>query len=571
VVAQAEIRTSFLKDHDPEIDVPAAVYVSSPKLKSLWLEALARPEADMQRMAADAISRGHAAGIVGLEEAVPNLETLLAKTQSHPAVRLAVARALIELGASSSAETMAASASVCGADLRQVIEPALARWNYRPMRDQWQTRLKQPQCHHRDLVLAIRCLATAGDESAIGGLLGIVHDPERSPDLRIEAARSAGSLADHGLQVDAQSLISGAKAASKLNRLCSVTLLARHAGADAVSLLTEFAVDGEPAVAAIALGRLIEIDPHLVLPLAEGAMRSADAKVRRQGAHAFALLPETDRIAVLAGLLNDPHPELRSAVREWLYDLSRTPLLDEAVRRSASQVLAGDDWRGLEQAALLLAALDHKPAAFRLVELIDYGRGEVRIAAAWGVKMLAVPETLPAVLTLALRRTDARQSGERLPGDVDEHMTHLLELFGKMKYREAEPLLRRYVPKPAGIDGAVAMGAYSRAASIWSLGKLHEGVPDEDLARQLVERLNDVAGYPPEFTPIREMSAVSIGRMKAVSQAPELRKHITPKVTAGGLHQRIRWALIELTGESIPEPDPPTASTSGWFLEPVGE
>src|SRR5260370_18075077 len=96
--AQGEIRTSFLMDHDPEIQVPAAVVVNSPALIPLWLEALARPEADMQRMSADAIARGHSLAMPGLQEAVPQLENLLTSAQSHPSARLAAARALPRLG-----------------------------------------------------------------------------------------------------------------------------------------------------------------------------------------------------------------------------------------------------------------------------------------------------------------------------------------------------------------------------------------------------------------------------------------------------------------------------------------
>jgi HEAT repeat protein len=263
-------------------------------------------------------------------------------------------------------------------------------------------------------------------------------------------------------------------------------------------------------------------------------------------------------------MLNDPHPELRRSVCEWLNELSRVAELDEPIRRSATDILAGDNWRGLEQAALLLAALDHKPAAPRLVELVDYGRGEVRVAAAWGAKMLAIPETLPALLAIALRRTEARLGQVPVPNDLDDHTAHLLEFFGKMKYREAEPLMRQYIPKQP------TMGRHSRAAAIWSLGFLHEGVPDEDLAAQLVARLLD-NGIPPEFTSVKLMSAVTIARMKAVSQVPALRKFVSPTTPPGQIGMTIRWALMELTGESIPEPEPPIGGMSGWFLEPVGD
>jgi hypothetical protein len=565
--ARAEIRTSFLKDHDPEIHIPEPINVISPRLKLLWLEALSRPETDMQRMAADAIMRGHAFGISGLEDAIPRLETLLSSAATHPAARLAVARSLVELRATACAASMADSARLFGADLRQVIEPALAQWDYRPMRDVWKARLKVPQVRHSELMLAIRCLITARDESAAGALLEFVHDAERGADVRIEAARSAGMLAEHGLEADTRLLIARGNEATKLNRLCGVQLVARHAGDDAIGLLTEFAVDAEPAIAAIALGRLIEIDPHLALPLAAGAIQNADAKVRRHGARTYMLLPNPDRIGVLAGMLNDPHPELRSSVREWLYELARVPELDESVRRFTTAILAADDWRGLEQAALLLAALDHKPAAPRLVELVDYRRPEVRIAAAWGAKTLAVPETLPALLKTAQQRTETRMGPVAGPNDLDEQTAHLLEFFGKMRYREAEPLLRQYVPK------VMPMGVHSRAAAIWSLGFLHEGVPDESLAETLMDRLRDpVEGQGAEWSSVKEMSAVSIARMKALSQVTPLRKFVGSMIRPDRQGMAIRWALMEMTGESIPEPKGSTLSDSAiWFLESLDD
>src|SRR5262249_17560825 len=69
--ARGEIRPEFDVDHDPEIRIPATIRKFSDRQKPLWLQALARPEADLQRMAAEAVARGHAAGVAGMEEAVP--------------------------------------------------------------------------------------------------------------------------------------------------------------------------------------------------------------------------------------------------------------------------------------------------------------------------------------------------------------------------------------------------------------------------------------------------------------------------------------------------------------------
>ena len=96
----------------------------------------------------------------------------------------------------------------------------------------------------------------------MGALLEIVHNAARSLDARLEAARSAGILVDQGLEADARAMTAAGKAASMSNRLCGVHLIARHAGDEALALLKGFAVDAEPAIAAIALARLIEIDPQ---------------------------------------------------------------------------------------------------------------------------------------------------------------------------------------------------------------------------------------------------------------------------------------------------------------------
>src|SRR5260221_7980271 len=116
--ARGEIRPDFEMDRDPQIHVLAEVKVYSTRLKPLWLQALARRDADMQRMAADAIGRAHAAGFPEMEEAIPALVPVLTAPASRPAVRLAAARALVLLDAKAAAPQLAACAEKYGADLR---------------------------------------------------------------------------------------------------------------------------------------------------------------------------------------------------------------------------------------------------------------------------------------------------------------------------------------------------------------------------------------------------------------------------------------------------------------------
>src|SRR5438046_10010436 len=76
-IARAEIRPEYLMDRDPQVVVPPPIKKFSPKLAALWMTALARPEVDMQRQTAEAIARGHVAGIPDLIAAAPRLTELL--------------------------------------------------------------------------------------------------------------------------------------------------------------------------------------------------------------------------------------------------------------------------------------------------------------------------------------------------------------------------------------------------------------------------------------------------------------------------------------------------------------
>ncbi len=561
-VARAGVRPDFEMDRDPELHVPPEISVFSSRLAPLWFEALNRPEVDMQRMAADAIGRGHLAGVPGMIDSVPRLVEIVTASETHPVARLAAAQALIWLGAKAAAPHLAEASEHFGADLGQIVEPALAEWNYEPIRRVWLSRVKTAVTRRRDLLLAIDGLATVGDKSAVVALLEIVHDALRTPDVRSAAARAAGLIQDRGLEGDAERLTAGPAPVPMLDRLCAVRLLARHKGDDAQSLLSRFALDAEPAIAIVALTQLMDVAPQKVIPIAETAMQNADPLVRKRGAEAYVLFPDPQRVVVLARFLDDPHPEVRGTVRDWLIELQRRPELADQVLSAATEMLSGDSWRGLEQAALILGALDHRPAAPRLVVLLESTRPEVGIASAWALKRLSLPETLPALLDKARRQTEIRSKPVDIPRGLDEQTAHLIETFGRMKYAPAEPLLVQYIPKRFNF------GLYSRSAAIWSLGHLHEGTPDESLANQFMARIVD-DGPPAELTPVRAMAAVAIGRMKALSQVTGMRKFMGVKPPPTAYGAALRWAVMEITGEFVPEPASPIAPRKKWFLEPL--
>src|SRR5690606_9365189 len=183
----------------PVIVVPA-------RLTTLWIEALTRPEIDLQRRAAQTIARAHQRGLPGLEAAIPALEHLVASEDVHPAARYAAARALIGLESRSSDAKLFAASEVHGSDLRQLIEPALADWRSPVGKGRWIERLQATQTHPRELILAIRGLGALREPSVLPELAAMSRDRKREPGLRLEAATAAGQIAESGLEQDAEAL-----------------------------------------------------------------------------------------------------------------------------------------------------------------------------------------------------------------------------------------------------------------------------------------------------------------------------------------------------------------------------
>lgn len=556
---QAEIQPDYLMMSDPSFPTPPPRGKQiDQRLVPLWIEALARPEADLQRQAAGAILEAHRMGFREVDAARPALvQSLGRSTLPYPA-RWGVARALIGLEAKDAAEALYQAAEK-DPRLRDVVEPALAVWDYSACRSGWRQRIQNPDPNRSDLVVALQCVGRVRDAESLEGVLSIVRNREFPADVRLAAARAAGETAESGLEQHAQSLAPHSGAAT-IDRLCAVAMLVRHTSEEARRNLAAYSIDPEPAVAAQALRTLNSIDFALVLPLAEQAMRNRDGNVRYEGIRCYLALPTPQRIPVVGRQLNDPHPRNRYFVREEFYRLAQQPELDGPVRESITTELAGDDWRGQEQSALLVAALDHKPVAPRLVELLESTRPEVMASTAWALRKLMIPETLPAMLDKVTRQSASPSASREA---VDPQLAHLFEAMAMMDYQPVVPLLRTYVPKDITRE-------ISRSAAVWALGHLLKSTPDEQLGNQLLERYLDSMSMPPERDLVRRMSAISIGRMKTKGQVAGLRK-VVGEFNNGSSEDSAAWAIEQITGETIPPAplvDEPY-TVNGWFLEPV--
>jgi HEAT repeat protein len=557
----------------PELPAAPVVTVFPEEARGLWLKALQRPEADMRCKAAGAIALARRQGVKGLETTVAPLLAELDRPEQHPTVRLTVAQALVALEAREAAPGLLRAAEAGGDDVRAIIEPALAAWDYRPARAVWLARVADPMASPPGLVLAIRGLAAVREARAADRLRELALADRGAASVRLEAARALSLLRDAGLEEDAERLAADTSKGGAGGRLAAAALLERHRGDRAVRLLQRLADDPEPAVAARAVTRLLGIDSKLLVTRVEHLLASPAARLRSLGAEVLFREPTAEHVRLLADRLDDPHAGVRVQARRLLSDLAARPEWRQAVLEQGSRLLAARGWRGQEQAAILLAQLDHKPAAARLVELLTVnGQPEVYLTAAWGLRRLAVADTLPAVV----RHVEAQQRRLRAfagrveaePVLLDHQLSQLNQLLGQQKYRPADAVLRQFIPRMAK-PMAVDVGFESRAAAVWALGLIHEGQAAPDLVSAVEARLNDTTTIPPEDTRVRRMCAVTLGRLGAKAAVPSLRQHFTDhEPSRNPVNNACAWALARLTGEPVPPARPIRMVQRDWFLTP---
>jgi HEAT repeat protein len=278
-----------------------------------------------------------------------------------------------------------------------------------------------------------------------------------------------------------------------------------------------------------------------------------------------------DSLPKLGKQLDDPHPDVRQKARRALLDRAVKGAQRKEVIGQGVAALAGKPWRAQEQAAILLADLDHRPAGARLAELLSADRPEVFVTAAWALRRLGDTESLPAVLAYLTAEEQRFSRNNALPGRkggrpdlVNHQMSQLCQLFGRLRHAPAEPVLRRFVPRN---DKAPMPEA--RAAAIWALGFLHEGKPVAALAAALEGRLNDVLSLPPEDARVRRMAAVTLGRMKAKDSLASLRKYSPDQQMSEDVIASVcAWAIERITSEKARPATPRKVTMRDWFLVP---
>jgi HEAT repeat protein len=547
---------------DPQLPKPALETRFSPRQVPLWIQALARPEREMQRRAAAAITRAQQKKLPGLDATIEPLIRLLQQSDQDRLVRLTVVQALVALDARQAAPLLMDTLGEGDLDLAEMIEPALARWGHAPMRDKWLQRLRSEVTFRRMHVLAIRGLTALGEVQSWPRLVELAQSRNTPRDVRLGAATALGKMQPDGLEEVARRLSLDKSPQAVADRLVAAKMLESHRGEAADQILTELATDAQPVVQAVALEQLYRHGPHLILPIIDQIVASPDVNVRRWAAEALIAQPAPQTIARLAQLLDDTDPDLRRHVCDALILLAKDASLHDAVIAQGRQLLHANGWRGTEQAILLLVKLDDKSIAGQLLSLLEADRVEVHTTAAWGLSRLAVATTAEPICEVFQQKTDRGLAGGQLKDGTYVQLSHLAQALGRLKHQPADPVLRKYIPKRSVLD------PNTRAAALWALGHLHTDRPDDALAQQLLERALDDDYQMPEDFEVRRMAAVSLGRMKASLALDGLRGIVRSNSLQAALGYAAAWSIRELTGEEI-APVPPFINwEDDWFLTP---
>lgn len=545
----------------PTLTKDTAYEIHLDGLQELWLRALDRPDAQLQRLVVDTIAIANHRGVPGLKETADRLVRLLTEEEPRNDVRRAIAQTLIELDAKDHAETLAELSIRDGESVAVLVEPALARWKSEALKETWLKRVQSATAGTTSLTMAIEGLAALKAEEAADAVQAMVTNPGQPTRLRTIAARNLGQLRGNGITELAESVLQQTAKHPGLSELLAIELLSSDASEPAIALLSQLVDDERTVVQSRALNRLLQIDFKLVDRYSENLVSSSDSSVRLVIAKAMLESKRAERIGLLANLLDDVVPSLRQLVATGLIEVGKDASLQDEVTKQAMRILNQDSWRGCEQACVVLTELDHEPSGSRMVELLRHPRSEVKVVSAWGLARLRVPEHLPDMLDHAKDIYAKFQSNQLSLGSRDaiEQIAHLFIAFGDQNHQPAEPLVKAYVPRND------SLGDESRTAACWAIGMLHAGDPDPEILGLLAARIRDV-GIPPERLETRWMSAVSIGRMKGESELPTLRMF---SEGSSSVNRACQWAINQITGETVPGPERIPVLVDSYFLMPI--
>lgn len=548
-------------DRDPQFKEVLPVVAFSDQLLPSWLKALNSGHLDLERKAAESIVIVKSRGLQKHEAVHQALLKKFGQEDLHRQVRVAVAKAIVALDLKAAeADFVRQAETSSDPELQAVIQTALANWKSSKALDLWKKNAVDPALATRLRILAIQGLTSVRDSTLASSLMNLLEDQNADFRLRFAAADMLKNSSEN-LEITAKKLFESGQLTRKL--LAVKSLAGKSAGE--MEILKKAAADAEPAVAFVAWSTLLQSDSARELDaVVDIAMKNRGAKVRRATIDLLHLWKSPQAAEKIGELLADVHPDVRIRGREILIGFAADEDLRPAVIQAAVENLDAN-WQGIQQGILILAKLDHKSSAEKIMSLLDHPRAEVHITAGWALEQLSVEKTLQPIFERVEKKIESKDY-LNFSDSEHERIGHLIQLLGKNKHKPMERvIIRKLIPKDMRV-----LFFPTRPAAFWSLGQIYQGQElPEDFKKLLLERLHDDDPMNPESSYVKSMCVLTF----AVTNSKSTISSIEEYAELNGSNSRFGfycdWGLNQLDGRAMPVVEPFRREDSDWFLYPL--
>ena len=557
--------------HIPQLPRLHAQRTYNPQLTKLWHLALQQNIPEVITKTCVAIRPAVKNKVPDLHILLPSLEHLAVSKTLPLTVKTSVVRALVEIADQHTQSLLVHLDSAQPSAFAQILDPLLAKWHTVSMRSVWMARLKNPADALQVKVSAATALGAAGDHQADAVLKKVVQNAGEPLILRFAAARSLAKLRAGGVVALCKRMLK-AQGHSVPQRLLSCCVLSGGKTPAQRKMLLALAGDSNSAVAAIAWRALIKTDVNALRPLASHMSGNADPTIRLLVAKAWRRIGGNKSIDGLGATLNDQRRPVRWYARDALIFLGSHTPSRMAVIHTCRLIIHGSNPMAIRQACLVLGKLDDKASAGDFVSLLSNKSQAVRLGAMVALRRVAVRGTMPAVFKFAQRTAKNSQyvsANLKKPGyaarlnDDNLQLSQAFQFLGLMHYAPALSVMIPCIPKHA------PYGVEARQAAIWAIGMIDNGQNHPKLAKQLAGRLDDMEMPMPEFEQVREMSALTLGRIHAKARLTDLNASYSA-MDIGPLSLACRWAIGKITGKVPPLPHATSVFQAG-FLVPLSQ
>lgn len=477
---------------------------------------------------------------------VESLDILLEYLSSPPEDRmtlLAYLSAAMALGDSSNATTIWSAAQNDPSAL-QAVESWLVDKSPSIAEAVWRERLASAQAQSSSLYVALDGLGRVSNSQDAGAIKQWLEAESSYLPTRLAAARALGNVQESGLEPLARDILNSDLPQPEL---LAISLLNRHNSSAAIQicqdiLTRELGDDTDTAAHAAAYQIIVQAEPELARQLAAKLREHPDSNVRLAVVEHLTNLGDFAALKVQGFSLRDSNGLVRRTVRaNMLKHYGQSEEAQKFVIQVIGHYLDGDFAEGAEQALVMAVQLGLNRAATRIAPLLEHPEPRVHVRAAWALQELAKGDAIIALLMPEARRlTEKIAAGNsHITHDEESKLAFLFGAIGRNKYRPADEMLRKFVPKNGQL-----MREATRASAIWALGKIWEGSQNQELAGQLAGRALDGDPNDPEANIVKYTAAIAVGMIGDAATIKRLERVPESKPLPIGYAKE--WALEQL-------------------------